>query len=135
MSVQFAGKSGTDVVITLVVQSNTGGAVLATFNWDNISDPNNRVTIVKPGNPDSSSSTTIKAADLAAAPKKLYSIEIATVPTDDSMVWAYATQNGVSLMAVDGLGNPLSGEGPHKAVKAAAVAKEKTNYFVVSISM
>ena len=45
MAVQFKGSKGSPVAITLAVSSKTGGAVKATFVWQNITDPTSPTVI------------------------------------------------------------------------------------------
>jgi len=135
MAVQFKGSKGSPVAITLAVSSKTGGAVKATFVWQNITDPTSPTVIEDDEIPVPSSSTTVSAADLNAAPMNIYSMLVSLVPTDDAIIWAWAIQNDVPLAAVDGFGNPLQGQGPHSAVQAGAATNGQSAHIPASIKL
>ena len=135
MAVQFTGQLGTDVVVTVAVSANSGGAVLASYYWQNITDPRNPTTLYASAAAEWSSTVTVQATDIANAPMDLYSMLVSLVPTDDSTVWAWATQAGTPLKAFDGAGNPLTAQGPHSAVQIGAVKKGQTDHEPVSIQL
>lgn len=135
MAIQFRGKDTSPIHVTVVVAGKTGGPVKATYIWQYISIPTKPVIIKEDDKPAPWSMANLSAADLAAAPDNLYSMLVHLIPTDDAIVWTWAEQNGAPLAAVDGLGNPLPGEGPHKAVKLGTAAKGKTAHLPVSIDL
>jgi hypothetical protein len=135
MSVAFSGKLAADVTVSIAVSANSGGAVLADYVWQNITDPRNPQQLYSSAGAEWSSSVIVKAADIAAAPMQLYSMLVSLISTDDSTVWAWASQGGTPLKAFDAEGNALQPQGPHNAVSIGTCKKGQTDHEAVSIAL
>jgi hypothetical protein len=135
MGVQFVGKKGSPVIVTLAVTANDGGPAKATYVWQNISNPKNPAQIHSDDNPVWSSQVTLSANDLGNAPLGIYSMLVSLLPTADAQVWAWAIQDGAFLTAVDDGGNPIPPQGPHQAVQVGPTTKGQTAHESVSVAV
>lgn len=133
VGVLFKAEKGAAVTITVVVQANDGGAVKATYVWENVSDPLNPSQIHIDPVPVWSSEVSVTAAALGNATANIYSMLVRLLTTADAQVWAWARQNGVFLPAFNSGGNPITPEGPHGAVRIGTATKAVTSRQAVAV--